>query len=655
MVLTPSHANGDEGIWSPQTLTLRTAEKGDVQRWYTSAEKSLEEKYGIESHEQRASLDGGDGVAIIGARRIQVLTQMLSSRATRDVEEVLQTLLLRLQRKNVRNFTSDTESVDTPLSPTNSSMPLTRSVSLRKAFGKMLPSLWQSPLPRVPATSKSLVVLLCRARVVLSDVVIGVLLSIRERIYAHGIFWKWVDLHPMLLMNSHEANRRVKIMQTIEKALDVAAGLVHSCAAEITLLDLSQNVGILDVVGKVGEVNANLLRSILENCSVLLNSEAPCPHDTTVIDKSILTECHALLNNLRTPQEQRIQTDYDVIQGMLDELYLANNFADNILSQTKPLYYWYYSVQCMKLGGIALITVTLCGYLHYIGKWAQIANWGKSTAASWWEFFATHVVDPLKDIYHELSTPLGRVHDVSMTSIKESRGVLQHMLIDFIKTTSPNDKTALEAAEKNGFDDPAAWKPVNNVLEEQIKYPLFNAARGEVGRALILEVIKTKVAIDEQAVEVAAILRTHRMNMNIMATVPAVGLVWWVTSVLGRLQNKLSRRLPIDDPAIKCFFSLRDIHKLFTSMQHSGLPEDISTEYDFQRFIIWLQEHGRVLSALSMLERSVASMKLRIEEKTALADDLENLKAMYAAKQVSVAEVDRIWKSYPCFNRAYSS
>ena len=588
MVLTPAH-NSDEDIWSPQTLSY-------------SIEKELD-----------ASASFSDDVAIIGARRIQILTQKLGSRTTKDVSEVLHTLLARLQRRNVRNFNSDCESVDTPLSPTTS-LVFTRSASIRKAFGKMLPTVWQSPLPRVRATSKSLLVLLCRARVVLSDLVIGVLLSVREKIYAQVIFWKWVDLHPMLLMNSHEANRRVKIMHIIEKALDVAAGLVHSCAAEVNLLDLSENDGIRDAIGRVGEVNAKLLGTFLRNCTDLLSTNTTTTNGS-VIDGDVLRECHSMIKKIQTPENGPIRTDYDIIQSMLDELHVANDFSDSLLAQTKPLYYWYYSVQCLKLVGVGVATGLLCGYLHYVGKWAQIANWGKSTAASWLEFLATHVIDPLKDIYNELSTPLGKSQGKSLLALKDSRNVLQHMLIDFIKTTAPDDKEALHAAEKHGFDDPEAWKPVNNVLEEQIKYPLFNAARGEVGRALILEVIKTKVAIDEQAVEVAAILRTHRMNMNIMATVPAVGLVWWLASLLERLQNRFSRRLPIDDPAVKCFFSLRDVHKLFTRMQLSSAPEELTSDHDHQSFISWLQERGRVLSALSMLERSAASMKLQIEEK----------------------------------------
>ncbi|KAJ9445569.1 Protein DGS1 [Diplonema papillatum] len=341
-------------------------------------------------------------------------------------------------------------------------------------------------------------------------------------------------------------------------------------------------------------------------------------------------------------------SDTRIISDMLRELDRATKLCANILKATDALYTGYYMSQaatvCCYVGTVAV----MMAWLHYSGRGIQLAEWWSKTKAACVDFIKDHVIEPLHGISNELLLRQSDImnRETARDALKQGNASLQKMLIDFITQVSPHHKEALAVISRGEVHNPVAWKPVIDILEEQIKYPIFNAARGEVGRALMLEAIKTMVVIDQQTVEVDLVLRANRLNINALATIPAFGMLWVLTSSYQYLANRFSKRLPIDNPFIKITLSLREIHLLFAKFETSGPPQVLQSQRDFDGYLAWLEQNGRVLNALSMLERSAASVNMRIELKRALAEDIESLKMMHATDDMRLAEVDRIWRTY---------
>ena len=591
---------------------------------------------------------------------LEKLTQLLSSREPEDIRAVLTAL-------------SDGCGVGgTGPKCTQSSEDQTAGVilaPLRATCKRALGSLWMSINVlrwgragsgretkglRQMVHDSAIVTVLCKVRFHITDYIIGVALRVRERLKTHFIFWRWVEARPYLCA-TEDAALMVDIILRVEQALDAAMGIVHLSSAEISkLLSDSSADNAADncmklkaAMATVSELNVCLFKCLLDNSIRLLDTmslTAPSLVDPRCLRQlAVVRRVGAAGMSAASPAE--------IIALMSAELDLLSvDFADQLCAAVERKRRDLLNKQYRKLAAVG--AVGACGFLWLwkTGKIGRVVSSLQDAHLMLNEFLDQHVVEPIKAIYAELfiSVPDVLKHDQSVDQTVAGTASLRSMLIDFIETAKPECTEALREAVNGNIHSTVAWEPVMTVLEEQIRYPLFNAARGEVGRALLLLGMKTKVTIDQQSVEVDILIRANRMNMNAFATIPAFMLVYGAAQSFFAVKSLFSQLLPVKDPALNCVFSLRDIYRLFSRLSSTGEP----SESDESAYLLWLEEHGRVLAALSSLEKSAASMSLRIETKIALAEDMEELKTMYAMDSIDLSQVDRIWRTYPYLFRA---
>eukprot|EP01063_Lacrimia_lanifica_P017442 TRINITY_DN24534_c0_g1_i1.p1 TRINITY_DN24534_c0_g1~~TRINITY_DN24534_c0_g1_i1.p1 ORF type:complete len:846 (+),score=256.11 TRINITY_DN24534_c0_g1_i1:112-2538(+) len=340
--------------------------------------------------------------------------------------------------------------------------------------------------------------------------------------------------------------------------------------------------------------------------------------------------------------------DERILESMLDELRIVNSLSTKLLSRATGIYRRYVCT-CAAVGLMGCAAVAVCCWWGLrTERMARFGSWLRNVRDLTKDFLASHIVEPIRDIHSELTSIAGGEKAATLhREVEESIASLRQMLQDFLATTAPLADTALAAARDGDINDPTAWQPVHALLVDQIKYPVYNATRGDLGRALLLTMMRSKLVVDQQSVEVNLLLRANRFNMNAMAMFPAMAGIYGLFMSCMRFSRRLNRRLPMNNPAVKCIFCFREIHRLFSYLETTHPPASLASPADLESYIAWLEKHGKVLAALSLLERSIASMPLRIEVRSMLAEDLEELKAMYAADDVRFTNVDRIWTMFP--------
>ena len=600
---------------------------------------------------------GGDVEVTIHESEFEDLSARLATRCPDGIRSVLKTLRTRLGDTMVHHDEAKRKHIPR----------LPRAISTLWVGLKLCWAGEEHEDTAPPVRDTSLLAMMCRLRIYMADVAIGMLLQVRERVVATAIFWKWVELSP----RTHAYPLSSKIVHAfakIESALDSVIGIVHKSASEIArfLNDTERpdfNSRLRTLLLQVTQLNIDLLTNFLAQSSTLLATLDPTIKRADLIPRSCLHQISSIAQKIQTYFDTPAYCDGQTVAGtplthartshtvflFSAEFELLESFPTKLKQHMDTLHREYHRHQLKRVGCVVLGASLLFTYFTHTGHVGQLAGWWARTKPVFIDFFIQHVVEPVKAIYEELFTPVRQLVQLenAVQSVEYGNRSLRAMLVDFIKTVRPECTEAIAEAEHGDIDSIVAWEPVMHLLEEQIKSPLFNVARGEIGRALLLQAIKTRVQIDQQMVEVEGLLRANRMNLNAFATVPACGLmyaifqaVWWVSGVF---RNSLRVR----DPLISCMFSLREIHRLFSRLQARDGVVSFANDAEAGAYMNWLAEHGRVLAVLSSLEEGASELRLAWEIKSALADDIEELKTMYAMNSIDLTQLERIWSTYP--------
>ena len=164
-------------------------------------------------------------------------------------------------------------------------------------------------------------------------------------------------------------------------------------------------------------------------------------------------------------------------------------------------------------------------------------------------FWRTHVTEPFKGIATEL------FHEVKPTidpaQVLETRESLRRMLKDFVRdthTSSGTDAAFEEALSRAGEGN---MESVTSAYEEQVRAPVSNLINGQLLRSLLLLVQQLRLLMEEEVEAVDSLLRRNDFNLQVMATVPALGLGWLLLMLLRSSWRRLrgadaARRDPIE-------------------------------------------------------------------------------------------------------------
>lgn len=200
----------------------------------------------------------------------------------------------------------------------------------------------------------------------------------------------------------------------------------------------------------------------------------------------------------------------------------------------------------VPLTGLILSSSTILRYLF--NREAEIKQWIRELGETAVDFWANWVVDPLKRIIGTIRHDEGsEVALMSRKSLAADMESLERMVVDFAidnpqvslpvgeppaQTLSPQQLDLIRDHVKEGD-----LTPVLRAYEQDLRKPFVGAIKGELVRALLIQIQKTKVDVEVAISGIDSLLKSQELLFGIMGLMPStlicVGTLRWFRGTWG--------------------------------------------------------------------------------------------------------------------------
>ncbi|XP_073155117.1 protein DGS1, mitochondrial [Henckelia pumila] len=325
----------------------------------------------------------------------------------------------------------------------------------------------------------------------------------------------------------------------------------------------------------------------------------------------------------------------DAINLIYENLHRLNSYLSVLVSKhCKPkkitLYWMRYS--CGALG-FAFCSVWILRHSRLMGS-SDIDNWIREAKDSTISFWKDHVEQPILSIRDELFETF-RKRQKSVMELEElqlTSDSLHRMLLTF------SEQTVGKKFPENASDQ-QMLEIVMTRYEKELMHPIQGLLSGELGRALLIQVQKLKLDIQEAMLELDQILRANEINFAILAALPAFFLslvlamlvrAWFKKDTRAEGQGRVAR--------IQRRILLAEIERALEELQSC---EELELEKDAQCM------YGLVLYFLDSLHCAVERHAEAAGEWTCLRKDIVDLAkpSLESGKKISI--ISRMGK-YDC-------
>ncbi|TKA65327.1 hypothetical protein B0A49_07261 [Cryomyces minteri] len=175
-----------------------------------------------------------------------------------------------------------------------------------------------------------------------------------------------------------------------------------------------------------------------------------------------------------------------------------------------------------------------------VNRKAEILTWIRELGTTIIDFWSNWVVEPTKrvigTIRHDESS---EVSIMSKRSLEGDRASLERMVVDFAvdnpegaRPLNESEIASIRAAVKEGD-----LTPVLKAYERDLAHPFTGTVRGNLIRALLIQIQKTKVDVEVAMGGIDALLKSQELVFGFVGLTPGVLVtvaVWrWLSSTLG--------------------------------------------------------------------------------------------------------------------------
>ena len=196
----------------------------------------------------------------------------------------------------------------------------------------------------------------------------------------------------------------------------------------------------------------------------------------------------------------------------------------------------------------------------FVNRKAQIATWIRDLGTTTADFWTNWVVDPTRKVIgtirHEKDSEIAIM---SRESLQVDRASLERMVVDFA-TDNYNRTTGAPLTEAEITDVRMKVKegdltPVLRAYEKDLRKPFVGTIRGDLIRALLIQIQKTKVDVEVALGGIDNLLKSQELVFGFVGLTPGVlvclGLFHWLNSVVtgrrgkaeGKKQGSMTRLL----------------------------------------------------------------------------------------------------------------
>lgn len=215
-----------------------------------------------------------------------------------------------------------------------------------------------------------------------------------------------------------------------------------------------------------------------------------------------------------------------------------------------------------------------------VNRQAQLLQWVQDLGTTVVDFWTNWVLEPtknlIKTIRHDEDSAISLLSKRSLEGDRES---LERMVVDFAidnpsSATGSNAKlTDAQIADIRAKIREGDLTPVLRVYERDLASPVLGALRGNLIRALLIQIQKTKVDVDVAMGGIDSLLKSQELLIGFISLTPGLLVAWGLTRYLrtsvfaGRRNSAALRRQGL------MLRQLRNIDRILTAAQPTEFGE----------------------------------------------------------------------------------
>ena len=202
---------------------------------------------------------------------------------------------------------------------------------------------------------------------------------------------------------------------------------------------------------------------------------------------------------------------------------------------TKLVRYWLPAIVLVLSSGTILRV--------FFNRKAAIVKWIQDLGTTTINFWYNWVVEPIKKIIGTIRHDQGsEIALMSKGSLKGDRDSLERMVVDFAVDNASSALSTSEIETLRLKVREGDLTPVLRAYEHDLKKPLTGAIRGNLVRALLIQVQKTKVDVEVAIGGIDALLKSQELVFGFVSLTPGIlvllGLSRWIMSGLGMSKSR---------------------------------------------------------------------------------------------------------------------
>ncbi|KAL8694220.1 MAG: hypothetical protein Q9218_001107 [Villophora microphyllina] len=295
---------------------------------------------------------------------------------------------------------------------------------------------------------------------------------------------------------------------------------------------------------------------------------------------------------------------------------------------TRLVRYW------MPATALLLSSTTLLRVL--VNRKAQILTWVQDLGATVMDFWYNWVMEPVQrvvgTIRHDKDS---EISIMSKESLEGDRASLERMVVDFARDNTSTDE--VELANIRAKVREGDLTPVLRAYEKDLRRPFIGTIRGELIRALLIQVQKTKVDVEVAVGGIDALLKSQELVFGFVGLTPGVlvciGLFRWLGGVFGGQKGKEEQKTLGGMVRL-----LRNIDRILSASTHSN------------NGVLSYKDHGMLLCEVHVLRQSARRI-MPDQIYTEFLEEINDLVDLRIGVERQIRVVDRIRWAYSAWMR----
>lgn len=278
--------------------------------------------------------------------------------------------------------------------------------------------------------------------------------------------------------------------------------------------------------------------------------------------------------------------------------------------------------------------------LRYLAnRRAEILTWVQEFGHTILDFWSNWVVEPTRKVIQTIRHDKdSEVSIMSKRSLEGDRSSLERMVVDFAvdnpgnATDTGNPLTDTEIADIRNKVREGDLTPVLKAYEKDLASPFMGTVRGNLIRALLIQIQKTKVDVEVAMGGIDALLKSQELVFGFVGLTPGI----LVTMFIGRwLSSSLSSRRGAFESRKQGHMmrQLRNIDRVLTNSSPTEFEE------------LFYKDHGLLLCEVHVL-REAAGKVMPVQIFRDFVEDVEDLVDVRTGVKKQRKVVNRIRWAY---------